>query len=401
MLKRLIHRFVIRHHFWRNAGFNELTEMYLSNMLHTLAVSVLMVFVPFYMYENGYSIPAIFALFGSYFAARVVLDIVAAYTVANIGPKHTLIISCFLQIAAAAMLLTVPQYHWDVWQIGVVWGGSASFFFIALHVAFSKVKHRNHAGKEIGYLNIVDKIGGVIGPLLGGVAGTLLGSSYIFVIATLVLFASLWPLFLTAEPVKTHQKIHFSGLPLGKIKRDLLSYAGLTVENSLLINLWPLYVSLFVLAGSGVYLQLGLLTSVAVLFSIICTYMVGKFVDVKSGRPLLRFAVIGNALLYPVRPFITTISGVAMINFINEALTVSYRLPYLKGFYAATDDLPGYRIVYVASMEALASLLKGTAWFVLAILALVLSTQTVIIVGFALASLVSLLMLTERYRALR
>lgn len=401
MLKRLIHRFVIRRHFWRNAGFDELTEMYLSNMLHTLAVSVLMVFVPFYLYQNGYSIPAIFALFGSYFAARVILDIVAAYTVANIGPKHTLIISCFLQIAASAMLVSVPSFHWEVWQIGIIWGSSASFFFIALHVAFSKVKHSAHAGKEIGYLHIVDKIGGVIGPLLGGVAGTLFGSSYIFVIATLVLFASLWPLFLTAEPVKTHQKIHFKGLPVTQIKRDLLSYAGLTVENSLLINLWPLYVSLFVLVGSTVYLQLGILTSIAVLFSIACTYFVGKFVDVKSGRPLLRVAVIGNALLYPIRPFITTVTGVALINFINEALTVSYRLPYLKGFYAATDDLPGYRIVYVASMEAFASLLKGTAWFMLAILALMLSPKVVIVVGFAVAGSVSLLMLTEKYKALR
>ncbi len=399
MLKKIVHKYYLHRHFWREVGFDELSELYISNMLHTLAIAVLMVFVPFYMYQHGYTPSAIFALFGFYFLTRIFFDFITAFTVARIGPKHTLIISCFLQISAAALLLTVPNMHWSVWVIGIPWGASASFFFIAYHTAFSKVKHTLHSGKELGYMQIMDKIGGVIGPVIGGLAGNFLGGRYIFLIATLILIASLWPLFRTSEPVEVHQKLNYYDLPLHKIKRDLVSYIGLGIENTLCINLWPFYVSLFALSGS-VYFKLGLLSSIAVLVSILSAYGIGRIADAGNARSLLRMSAVVNAVVYAWRPFVTGITGVLATNVANEVVTTGYRLPYTKGFYAAADDLPGFRIVYISSMEAMASIVKCTAWFLLALLATVWSAHTVLIIGFVIASIGSLIITTERFRAL-
>lgn len=400
MIQKLVTRFLEPRHFWRKIGSSELSELYVSNMLRSLAISLLMVFVPFYLYQHGYSVAAIFSVFGCFFVGRVVFDIVAGYMVARIGPKHTMIISCFFQISSAALFLSVPSFHWPVWVLGIPWGAASSCFFIAYHVAFSKVKHSIHSGKEIGYMTIMERIGSVFGPVIGGVVGTLFGSPFIFLVATVFLFASLWPLFQTTEPVMVHQKLHFRDFPLRKVKWDLIAYVGLGIENTLCLNLWPLYVSLFALSGS-VYIQLGALSSLAVITSIISAYFIGRLIDIRYARRTLRIAASLNALVYLFRPFVTSLLPALATNMANEAITTGYRMPFIKGMYSAADDLPGHRIVYVVTMEAVTSVAKGTVWFMLAIGATAIHTHSILVIGFGIAGLASLVIMAEKFKALQ
>lgn len=396
MIKKIIGKALRRSHYWRDVQFDELSELYTSNLLRSVALSIFMVFVPFYLYQHDYSGAAIFATFGCFFIARTISDISAAFMVARFGPKHTMIVSCALQILSAAVLLTVPQMHWHPLIIAFPWGASASLFFIAYHVEFSKIKHTAKAGHELGHMQAFEKVGYLIGPLVGGVVGTVFGAQYIFFTATLLLFASLLPLFRTAEPVKTKQVLNFSALPLHKIKRDLFSYSCLGIENTLCINAWALYVAVFVLAGS-VYAQLGALSAAGVLAAIVTAKLIGRLTDTSIARTLMHTSAILNAITYTLRPFVNGVIGVFAVNVANEAITTGYRMPFVKGIYSAADDLPGFRIVYIASMEAISSVVKGTAWFILALLATILSLETTLIVGFAIAAIASIGITTERF----
>jgi MFS family permease len=396
MLKRAIEIILQRNHFWRDVGFDELSELYISNMLRSVALSVFMVFVPFYLYQQHYSPAAILSMYGLFFAARAVSDIGAGYYVARYGPKHTMILSCILQIVSASLLLSVPGHHWHILVLALPWGASASCFFIAYHVEFSKIKHAGKAGSELGHMQAYEKIGYFIGPFVGGVIGSVLGPRYIFLAATVLLFASLIPLFQSAEPVKIHQKLRFNDLPVNKIKYDLFANACLGIENTLCINAWSFYVTVFVLTGA-VYAQLGGLTAFAVLVSIISAKLVGRISDTSYARTFLRASAISNALTYVVRPFVGNIAGIFAVNTVNEAVTAGYRMPFMKGIYTAADDLPGLRIVYIASMEATNSVAKMTVWFFLAILATTFDLRSVLFVSFAIAGLASLGIMKERF----
>lgn len=396
MLKRAIEKILRRNHFWRDVGFDELSELYVSNMLRVVALSTFMVFVPFFLWQQHYSAASIFAFYGVFFVVRAVSDISAGYYVARYGPKHTMIISCILQIITAALLLSVPNHHWHIAILALPFGASASFFFIAYHVTFSKIKHTSRAGSELGHMQAYEKIGYLIGPFVGGVVGSVLGPRYIFLTATLLLFGSLVPLFQSAEPVKLRQKLRFRDLPVDKIKRDLFSNACLGIENTLCINSWAFYVAVFVLTGS-VYAQLGSLTAFAVLVSILSAKMLGRLSDTLYARKILRIGAILNALTYAIRPWISTVWGVFAVNTANEAITAAYRMPFMKGIYAAADDLPGLRIVYISVMEASDSIAKATVWLFLAILATTFDLKSVLFVSFAIAGLASLGIIRERF----
>ena len=172
MLKKAIKRALQTSHYWRDTSFDELSELYVSNLLRSVALSIFMIFVPFYLYQNGYSPVAIFSLYGSFFVVRAVADIGFAYMVAKYGPKHTTIVSCILQIVSSALLLSVPNQHWSVLLLALPWAAATSSFFIAYHVSFSKIKHTRKAGHELGHMQAYEKVGYLIGQLVGGVVGS-------------------------------------------------------------------------------------------------------------------------------------------------------------------------------------------------------------------------------------
>lgn len=396
MIKKAMHQFLKRSHFWRDTGFDELSELYISSMLRSIALAIFSIFTPFFLYQQGYSAAAILSLFGCFFAVRAAADIGAGYFVGRFGPKHTMILSNFMQIISSSLLLTVPQQHWNVILLAIPWAIANSLFFISYHVSFSKIKHTPKAGAELGHMQTFEKIGYLLGPLVGGVIGSVFGPEYIFVTATLLLIISLWPLFLTSEPTKVHQKIDFKSLPIRKIKRDMFTYASLGLENTLCINAWSFYVAVFLLSGA-VYAQLGTISAIGVLAAVLSAKAIGHLSDSRLARPIMRVSIGFNMVLHAVRPFVSGVAGVLAVNVANEAVTSGYRMPFMKGVYAAADDLPGYRIVYISTLESISSIAKGTAWFFLAILATVLSLNTVLIVGFAIAAIASIGITKERF----
>jgi hypothetical protein len=124
---------------------------------------------------------------------------------------------------------------------------------------------------------------------------------------------------------------------------------------------------------------------------------VGRISDTSYARTFLRTSAISNALTYVARPFVGNIAGIFAVNTVNEAVTAGYRMPFMKGIYTAADDLPGLRIVYIASMEATNSVAKMTVWFFLAILATTFDLRSVLFESFAIAGLASLGIMKERF----
>ncbi len=399
MFKKIISRILRPRHYWRDIGFDELSELYTSMMFRSLAISLAGIFVPIYLLKLDYSLVEILTFYGLFFTGRVAWDFLAGHLVARFGPKHSIIVANLLQIMAVLMLVTMKDVAWPLFLIAAALGGATSFFFIAFHVDFSKIKHTEHGGKEVSFMNIMDRIGGMFGPLIGGLIATFFGATYMFLAALVLLMVGLIPLFLSGEPVRTHQRLDFRGLPVHKLKADLLSYGALGVENTISLVLWPLFMAMFIFRDQP-YASIGIVISVSVIASLFAARAVGKLIDNHRGRALLRYGAAGNAILHLVRPFTTTFRGALGINMGNETVTVAYRLPYLKGMYDAADQLPGYRIVYIVSMEAFASILKATTYWTLCILATVLSSYSVLNSAFVIAAVASCLIMTERFAAL-
>src|SRR5690606_6840985 len=90
---------------------------------------------------------------------------------------------------------------------------SISMYSISYSVDFSKVKSFEHAGKQIAYMNIFEKITAGLTPIIGGFLAFIWGPQIVIVLsATLFAFAAT-PLLRAGEPVKVNQKLVFRGFP--------------------------------------------------------------------------------------------------------------------------------------------------------------------------------------------
>lgn len=381
-------------------GFDELSELYTSTMLRSMGLSLIGIFVPIYLYKLDYSLGDIFLFLGLLFIGRVVSDIPAGYMIAFKGPKHTMLYSYLLQIAALLLLLTLPVYQWPLWLIAVVWGVSNSLYWLAYHVDFSKVMHSDHGGKELGFMTIVERMGGIFGPLVGGVIATVFGAQYTIAAAVVLFVLAVAPLFATPEPTRTRQRLWLSHMPLGQLKRDFVAYAALCAENSLTVSLWPLYIAV-VIFTTNTYASVGAVTSIGVVAAILSAQVIGKIVDRHQGGVLLRWSALGMSLLHLIRPFVKGGGGVVLVNIVNEAVTTGYRIPFVKGFYDRADSLPGHRITYIVYAELIGDIGKALPWLILWGLTFVLGDLLAMQIGFVLAALASTLITTQKFPALQ
>ena len=352
----LFHRFLRRTHFWRSIGFVELSELYAARVLRTLAMGMIGGFVAIFLYQEGYSLLFIGVYFILYFLVRALASIPSAFFVARFGPKHGTMVSNILFIPSMISLTTTPIF--GLWSLGiflVLNSFSRTLYEICHLVNFSKVKHIEHAGKEIGIMQIVDRMTTALSPLLGGLIAFAFGPQVMIIIAAVILSLAAGPLFYTSEPVKTHQKIFLRGLSIKKIWRNIIASIAVGVDSNISGFQWYLFIFVVIIGASGgneAYAQIGALGSVALLSGLATAHIFGRVIDKRRGGDLLRYSVIGTAILHFIRPFIQSPAGVAVMNITNEVSTTGYTMPYLKGLFAAADDLPGYRIVYVSIIAA-------------------------------------------------
>lgn len=401
MIRRLIYNFIKRRHFWRQVGFDELSELYVSTMLRSLSLSLIGIFVPIYLYELGYDLHVIFLFMASLFVARMVSDLISGFLVARFGPKHIMLISYIMQIVSLAQLLSLPSLHWPLASVAATYGLANSLFFTAYHVDFSKIIHAEHGGKELGSMTILERIGAAIGPVAGGVVATMFGAEYTIEAAIVVMAAAVIPLFASAEPVRPRQKLHFSGLPYRRLWRDYLSYAGsVGCSNTISVGIWPLFIAV-VIFTSHTYAAVGLVTSISIISAIVSARLIGQLIDKRRGRQLLGVAAAATSFVHLIRLMTFGFGGVTLVGMADQALTSGYKMPYTKGMYDRADSLPGYRIAYLVTMEMTGDAGKALTWLFAWAVSFSLSGTIAMQLTFVLAAFSILLIKWERFPALK
>ena len=415
MLKKIVQQVMAPRHLWRPDaaqyaraakktfkipdGFEELSELYATQLLRSFSLGLVSIFVPVFLYRLGYDIQTIFWFYVLWFAFRPFLDIVTGLLIGRFGPKHTLAFGVFMQIFHLSLLLTLNRYDWPLFLVAISGGWAFGMFILAFEVGFSKVKHSEHGGKELSYATILERLGAVIGPLLGGLVGAAFGLRYTIGLAITVLLGSLIPIFLSQEPTKIRQKLHFESFPLKKHRRDLFAGAMLTLENAIAIILWPLFIGVFIFTDNT-YAKLGVATAVGTFVAVLCSHLVGKLTDEGRGRSLLRVSTYFSAIVHLSRPFAHSFGAVTAVNVASDVLAMGYRIPFVKAMYDRADSLPGYRIVYLCYMSAFNTAARFVFWLVLWIASQFIDPLTVIYWGFVAASLFALGITVERFPSL-
>lgn len=373
MFQRLI-SFVLRgRHYWRGVSFDEIAELYTSRLLTVFAINIVNLFAAVYMYKLGYSLAFIALFYGTFYVLRIPFALIMAKFVAYYGPKHGVLFASLLRILSLAAFAFVPvagEYALlAIAAFGFFQQLSASAYEIAYTTDFSKVKHQAHAGKEIGTMQMIEKIAKVASPLAGGAIASAWSPQATIILAALLFVASVIPLFATAEPITTRNRLRVSGFPWRLAAPSLVAQTVVGADFVVSGMVWTLFitVTIFTTLHDNIYVAIGGLASLGVLASVVAAWVFGRLVDKHRGGLLLTLGVIVNTITHGFRPFITTTPGVMGVSIVNESATSAYTLPLTRVLFDVADS-SGFRITYLMYAEmclafgaALASLLLWLA----------------------------------------
>lgn len=400
MLRKLIHIIAYRHHPWREMQFDELAEIYTSMSLRSLGFGMIGIFVPVFLHTKGVELRSIFWFLSVFFFLRIPTSFFAGYLTGRIGPKHTLAISTVVVVLFLAMLLSFESLQWPLELLACVLNIANSLFFVAYQADFAKVKHHMHGGKELGWLTIFERVGGALGPVVGGVLGSLVAPEATLYTAIIILIVSLIPLFRTKEPLHLNTRVRFSGFRPQDHMQNFLAIAAFNVQHVAISWIWPLFIAVFIFT-EGTYVKVGALVGLTMGISILCARAFGVFIDSRKGRYVLKYGVLLNFVLNAVKATVSGSSGVVAASALGEPIALSYSMPLTKGLYDESDGSDNHRIVYLTWAEVAAGSAKALFCFGLFIALRFFDAETAIRVGFIIVPFIGLLMMHQKFSALR
>jgi MFS family permease len=401
MVQKILHTILLRRHFWRYATFSEVAELYVSRMLRMAALYMAGSFMSIYLYQLGYSITVIGFFWAAFFLFKSIMALPIARFIGWIGPKHAILISNLLYIPAMISFALLP--HWGPWLliVSLVFQAiSATMYSIGYLIDFSKVKSVDHAGKEIAYMNIFEKLTTGLSPLIGGFIAFIFGPQVVIIIAAVLFALAAVPLLKTGEQVVVRQKLTFRGFPWQLLRGHALAQFSVGFDVFTSGTVWTLYVAVMILgiatAGDSVYAATGALVSVVFLVAIVASYTYGRLIDRKRGGDLMKAGVIADAVTHLVRPFIGSPVTVAGLNAANELATTGYTLPYTRAMFD-NADLSGARVTYLGLTEMLSNFGGSMAALLLGCVAMISNENFALKALFFVTGAVVLLILTARF----
>jgi len=205
---------------------------------------------------------------------------------------------------------------------------------------------------------------------------------------------------MTNEPVKIHQKISFKGFNVRPHIRDFVSMSVFGLQQMSNMVVWPLLLAVSIFADDT-YAKLGGLIAISMLISMFSARMFGRFIDSRRGLYLLRYGVGMNVLLAATRSFVTTPIGAVAVSTLGEPINLSYRMPLVKGLYDKAGEVEKHRIVYTVTYEMFTAGFKAVLAALLAVFCALYDPVDVMRASFIVMSIVSPLMLLQKFPALR
>lgn len=342
--------FNIKHwpHYFTYRLNHEVREIYWHGILNSIALSLVFIFEPIYLYSLGYSLTNIMWFYAMVYFWYSVLISFGAKFASNYGYKHSIFISNIFYVAywlALSLLRASPVLFFVA---PILFALQKSWFWPAYDadIALSSVKKQR--GREVGVLFSLIQISFIAGPFLGGFISGKFGFTTLFIIASILMLFSAYPLFGSPEVYSRHR---FRLKNLFEIIRsrtgNFFGYWGYA-EDLMLMSLWPIYI--FITVPN--FFSVGLISTIATVIGTMLMLYAGRLTDRVDKRKIIRLSSVFYGLTWFVRFLGSGIGSVLALDAITKAGKDILSVPMTALTYErAGEKKADYAIAYSVFYE--------------------------------------------------
>jgi len=368
----------------------ELTELYASIALRRFTMGLVGIFIPIYIFLYfSQDITKTLLYFGSISLLYGILAPLSGKIITKIGIKHSMMLSLPFLFLSYLALWHIDRLGGFLFVLVILAVVHNLFYWPAFHIDFARFSEKKHRSRQISYRHAAIALAGAASPLVGGVILVQFGYPILFTIVLTMLFASVFPLFLSQEIHERYtdsfQKT-YRELIQKKYRNKIIGFVGEGAEVILHILIWPIF--LFTLAIS--YSSIGLISSAALFGGVFFALYLGRVIDKMGHARLLALGAWLNAFTWPLKMFVATPIDAFLVNTLHQFTRLTAYMPFTTLFYdwSARDDVNRDRFIILREMSL--NISRGVVLFSLA--GIFLLTDKLIIV-FPIAGAFSLLLM--------
>ena len=326
------HRLLAYRHLLYSRGVDRsqpMKQFYASSFLHDFGSSMMSLFVLFYLYQLGWSLPVIvgYVLVGEILKAP--LRHLGNRLIVSWGAQKLALIGNVIWILFTLSLLLVGQpggWSWGLLAAAVIFeAASHSAYWTAWDFNLISFEKPEKGGKQLSLIWIFGDLSRILAPMAGGVVAQIWGFQASLAVAGLLLLLSVGPLVglkSAASPQDT-EKIKKSLKPrsLWEIyrrlpKRKLWSFY-LSHVTGLIGSFWALWLAIAIFT-TQTYSGLGILFAASSVVSIAISWLVGRLIDKGLGRPVLLTSGLLESLTSGLRLLVTGVPLAVAHNFLQQ-----------------------------------------------------------------------------------
>ncbi len=313
---------------------NQLNELYISMALRSFAFSLVDVFVPIYLLMQGYSLQSVFLFFVTVHAVHALCAYPAARIALRVGFWLPVLTSSILFILFFFFLHTIGQYHWPLWLLGITNGVANPLFWMAYHIDFVSCSDAKKRGQEVGMVKVMNIAATAIAPALGAILISSKGFPFLITVVSIILAVSTIPLLFSNNRSGVSGTISLSDIFHHQALRDALNYFGHGIDQGL-GTLWSIFIFLSI---SQTLTVIGFSSSIALLFSFLSIFLIGKLSN-HHARAVLAVGGMSTSVLWLVRLlYVKTPFLVYVTNALGGIFTSAVIVPFSVIVYGKSSD---------------------------------------------------------------
>lgn len=359
----------------------DIYRIHLSHTLRNVALSVINIYIPIFLLNQGYSLSITIVFFIIFHSIGVLFAIfIFPILIRKWGLVALLKINYPITIIFFFLLNFLPVFPFLFWILAIV-GGLATFsYWIPMNILLIKHSEKEKMGSDLGNFFALPKAFGIVGPLISAVLISFIGFWPVFILVILGLVFSYLPLIgIRNNEITSSFDFKITRI-WGKIRerKSLFILEGL--DNILEESEWYWGIFVFLMIGS---LQApGIVGSLEALGGALFAVFVGKHAN-RSVKFLIPIASSGLIIVWVTRLFIESALPAYMITIIASFLMTLFLVSYFSMIYRSVKnqkeeeflilrEIPTYLGRMVVFTTILLTLSNPRLFFLLPILAIVI-----------------------------
>lgn len=369
-------------HYFSTHPSREVKEVYWYTIISNMALSMVFIFEPIYLYTLGYSLISIMWFYVMVYSWYLLLVSLGAKFASKFGFKHSIFLSSIFFVCYWFSLFFIKDSPALFFVAPFFFAMQKSWFWPAYDADMALFSAKKQRGREVGMLFSLVQIAFIAGPVLGGIISESFGFLTLFAAASILMILSAYPLFTSPEVYSRHEfKLKNLTAMFRKYPSNFLGYWGYA-EDLMVMSLWPIYMYIVV----NDFFDLGLISTIATIIGTVIMLYVGRLIDRYGHRHRLIFeASVVYGATWIVRFLAQGVALVLTFDILNKGAKNIVSVPVNAiTFERGSDDGPDHAIAYSVFYEfSLAAGKVFTALLAIVILSLTANLFTGLFLTFA------------------